>query len=615
MPSKEKMTLKAFWEAVEQRLDQCSADELRAILRAMAHETLPAGRQAFLAKLEPAAETGSAIQQAIGQEDLLADIGDLAREIKAAMKNAEEYWDEGYYDEWGDYHDDEDSLSPYEDFVEPLAALVERVDAVFDYGKLTLARKAYQKLYETLSLEDDHGRGVRISDLDQVDKAELWARYLRAVYETEPQASRPQALFEQMQQSRFGFGKPRAMLDDVIQISPKPLPDQDQFLKEWVAFLRKQKGADADAWLREAIRLSQGTAGLEKLALKEGKKRPRAYLDWFTALESEGKHAEVLAAAQQALLILPEKQPIRAAVADHLCVAASKLNDPQALRDGRWQAFEAQPGLGCLLDLQDTVAAGKEQLKWMRQAAEYLKDYIAHPPRKANSASAEWPPDDQEEEAWTDESVLVHAYLLAQDWDAAHKQVAHMQVLGWSYDTSSQGWCLAFFLALLAGCTDATMPANLKELWRSALRSSIGFGYGGMAYYNDYDDYEDKEGWVEADALASQDNRLPERIEHTYAQMLPNASLSKEQQTRFSAWCIDTANKRMQAIVGGQHRKSYDKAAVLVAACAEMLQAQGKDADAMLNSARESFPRHSAFQAELERAAGRMGRARTKKRK
>jgi hypothetical protein len=44
--------LKAFWATVEARLAACSADELRAILRAMANETPPTGRQAFLARLE-----------------------------------------------------------------------------------------------------------------------------------------------------------------------------------------------------------------------------------------------------------------------------------------------------------------------------------------------------------------------------------------------------------------------------------------------------------------------------------------------------------------------------------------------------------------------------------
>ena len=37
------------------------------------------------------------------------------------------------------------------------------------------------------------------------------------------------------------------------------------------------------------------------LARSEGKRRPRAYLDWCVALEEEGKPKEVLLAAQEAL--------------------------------------------------------------------------------------------------------------------------------------------------------------------------------------------------------------------------------------------------------------------------------------------------------------------------
>src|SRR3990172_12838530 len=109
MPHVDKMSMKAFWEAVERRLAACSTDELRAILRAMAQETPPAARQAFLDKLRPLPGTDAAIQQAVQQEDLLADIDDLARELKEQTGEA---YDEEYG--WGE-HDDEDSLGPYDE--------------------------------------------------------------------------------------------------------------------------------------------------------------------------------------------------------------------------------------------------------------------------------------------------------------------------------------------------------------------------------------------------------------------------------------------------------------------------------------------------------------------
>jgi len=581
LPQIEKMSLKSFWEAVEQRLAAYSADELRAILRTMAQETPPTERQAFLARLKPIAETAAAVQQALRQEDLLADIADLTHELKAEMERAE-YWEERYG--WDEYYDEEDSLGPYEDFVEPLIALFDRTDAVFDHGNYALARAAYQKLFAALGLEDGYGRGVSAEDLQSVDIGEACARYLRAVYETEPPAHRPQALFEQMRQVQSRLARPRPMLEDIIQISSKPLPDQDQFLSDWVAFLRGQGGSDADGWLREAVRLSQGTRGLEELARAEGKKRPRAYLDWFAALEQEGKHREVLAAAQEALQTLPNKLPIRAAIADHLCTAATKLNETDTLRAGRWEAFVAKPTLVHLLDLWDTAPTGEERTRLMRQAVQHVKDYFAHPSGRQEMETW-WGEDDFERPAWISKSVLAHAYLLAEDWDTAQQLAAREQVLGWSSSNNPQGLVMSFSLVLLSGKRSGTLPPNLTQLWQWGLQNSIGFGYWGGI---------DKE----------EDSTL-KRLERAYADRLSTASsLSHGKQEQVLSWCLDVAQQRVNAIVSNQRRGSYGKAAVLIAACAEVLrlQGKGKEAGALLDDVRNRFPRHRAFQAELKGA-------------
>jgi hypothetical protein len=179
---------------VEQRLAAYSTDELRAILRALAQEAPPSGRRAFLARLEPVGRAAVAASQMIQQGDLLADIDGLARELEDAMQHADA-WEERY--EWGEYYyDEEDSLGPYEEFVEPLVGLFDQAEAALDYGNLSLARAAYQGLFELLRTEDDYGRGVSASDLTGVDVGEAAARYLRAVYETEFPVHRPQALCE-----------------------------------------------------------------------------------------------------------------------------------------------------------------------------------------------------------------------------------------------------------------------------------------------------------------------------------------------------------------------------------------------------------------------------------
>ena len=568
------MSLKAFWEAVEQRLAAFSADELRAVLRAMAQETPPTERQEFLAKLQPMAKGADVVQQVLQQEDLLADIADLKQEVEEEMEQADD-WEEQHGWE-GEEYDEEDSLGPYSDFVEPLADLFDRTNAVFDYGNFALARAAYPELFAILELEDDYGRGLSAEDLKSVDIAEARARYLRVVYETETPAPRPQVLFEQMRRAQSWLARPRLALEGIIQISPKPLPDQDRFLRDWIAFLREQSGGDADGWLREAIRLAQGTPGLAELARAEGQKRPRAYLDWFAALEQEDKHREVLVAAQEALQTLPTRLPIRAAIADHLCIAAAKLGETETLRAGRWEAFVAKPSLVRLLDLWDAAPSGQEQTGLMQQAAQHAQSYLAHPPGRQETMGIWEIGDNLEAPGLIDKSVLAHAYLFAEEWEAAHQLAAREEVFGWSSSSNPQGLVVPSFLVLLSGRRPDALPPNLGQLWRQGLQNSVGFGYTG-------------EGTLT-------------RLERAYTARLSTVSWSRDRQERFLAWCLDVAQRRVDAIVGNQHRGSYDKAAVLIVACAEVLRLRGdvRGAEALLDDVRNRFPRHRSFQAELK---------------
>jgi len=573
MQSIENLSLKAFWEAVEQQLAALSADELRAVLRAMAQETLPADRRVFLATLTPP-QTTVDVAPYIPQEELLAQIDDLAQELAAAMEDADE-WEEQH--SWDSYYDDEDSLGQYEEFVESLAALFDQTQAAFDYGDFALACAAYQKLFAVLDMEDDYGRSVGLTDLSGVNAEETIARYLRAIYETTAPAERPAALYAQMPSMRTVLRR-RVMLDNLIQISPRPLPDQNTFLEAWIAYLRAQNatsGSDADAWLREAVWLAEGVTGLADLARAEGVMRPRAYLDWFTALLETEQYAEVITAAQAALQTLPAELPIRAAIADQLCTAAAKLDQPAVVREGRWQAFFAKPTEARLLDLWEAEPDPAARLVLMQQALRRVQTYKP-PASQPNFSVWNWG-DTLETPAAQSTTLLAHACMLAGEWDAAQQLAAPANVLGWTSATSHQALVIAVFLALLFGETPATLTDNLAQIWKSGVHRNVGF---------------------------STSSALALRFDRAYTAQFAQTQWSDDVQARYLAWCLEVARRRVEAIVGGQHRKSYDKAATLTAACAETLRQRGDlaAATAFVSEIRTRFPRHSAFQAELKRA-------------
>ena len=136
MPPTDKISLKTFWETVELRLAVCSAEQLRAIVRAQAQEVAPNGRQAFLDRLgpvEPGAPRGLRVRSS--RTICWQTSRSLATEVEAAMQNPPEPEE---HDEWGGY-DDEEEDDPYAEFAEPLVELFDRTQAAFDYGNLALA--------------------------------------------------------------------------------------------------------------------------------------------------------------------------------------------------------------------------------------------------------------------------------------------------------------------------------------------------------------------------------------------------------------------------------------------------------------------------------------------
>jgi hypothetical protein len=244
----------------------------------------------------------------------------------------------------------------------------------------------------------------------------------------------------------------------------------------------------------------------------------------------------------------------------------------------RWEAFRAKPSLTRLLDLWD-VTPGRERAQRMRTAAEHVKAYLAHPPRSWKWLEDGWDEENAEAPVWIERSLLAHAYLLAGKWNAAQQLAARDKSLGWSSGDSAQGLVVAFFLLLLAGKSAGRLPSNLMQLWQWALEYSTEF-----------------DAWNSADHTTAL-----KRLERTYGEVFANASLKRNQQEHVLSWCMLLAEKRVKAIVGGQHRGSYDKAATLLGACMEVLRSRGQQPTAteLLERVRNRFPRHRAFQALL----------------
>jgi hypothetical protein len=221
----------------------------------------------------------------------------------------------------------------------------------------------------------------------------------------------------------------------------------------------------------------------------------------------------------------------------------------------------------------------------MSQAAQHVQGTLSSQPDRVNAVWA----DTLESPVWPDKSVLAHAYLLAGDWDAAYRLAVPEQVLGWSSSHNTQGLVVSCCLVQMSGALPGQLPPNLTQLWHWELQNSTGFV-----------------SWYGADAGEAS---LLVRLQDAYTECLPEVALTRDQQAAFLAWCLDVVRRRVDAIVSNQHRGSYDRAALLLTSCTEVLRLLGKaqEARALLSDIRQQFRRHRAFQAELQAAVQRMG--------
>lgn len=560
--------LKQLMDTVEGIINNCTKEELGEILREMAKKVPKDGRLHLLDQLypytkerrkeQPHEEKGLA-------EDLLEKVDQFMAALEMEMQNKEE---PSYED---DYYDDEEGTF-YAEFKNDLEDLFDKTNTAFDYKHFRSARTAYEKLFQVFGMEDEYGGGIRVYDLPKVDIGSSLTRYYRSVLETEPAQDRPEILYHK-QQEYYEYGR-GISLKNILDITPEELSQRDEFLSNWIEFLKIRDEKLADFYLREAVILKKGIEGIKTLALSEGCKRPRAYLDWLRELVKNRDFASAIEAGQGALQVLDKELPIYSAISDQVKIAAENLGREDLVEESIWNSFFAKPDLHHLLELRKYFSNKGHYLEIMNKASARINDYLKIKP----PSIAEGPIEKDEAEKYASGSkiTLAHAYLLSKDWEKA-LALAHIEKeYGWSYSDNPQGLIVSVFLAIILGEPVDNQSPNLKELFGNYVEGQVSYLY-----------------------LEKRDLELKK----IYSEYIPQSSLGQKEEDILD-WCVSICEKRVNHIVGNQHRKSYDKAATLTVACSEVLKAKGKIAEAtnLVSHIKIQFPRHRAFQDELSRA-------------
>jgi hypothetical protein len=573
------LTLKEFISELNARLKKFSHDELNEIIRSQGMNLPPRERGDYLDRfVRPEVPKGKKKTK----KPTMSEGEFLLREIEAFGQRAEDYeytdgwgWDDEYGEEraWGD-----------DSWVEEIDSLFDRIDEFYEAGDYALARKAYEKLFEIYLAGNEDGRfsGHDPDEMIETDLEETGLKYLRSIYLSEKPSSRPEALLGGFTILSHFYRD--ATIHGMIHVSMEDLPELDEFGKQWIAYLKKQKaGRIVTGLLKEAVRLFEGVKGLETLALEKGHQFPGAFVDWLEALKNDKNDRETIRVAKFGLEELPDRLTIRARIADYLREAATRLDHKDLVEESLKEALYASPSLSRLLNLLDNARSGEQKVEYLNGALSRF-EAIRKRTEKRDFLETDFDRSPDLSENHLPENMEIYAYLLRGDYARTFDLLSSSKPLGWSSGNSPNAILVPFFLYCRWN-QDKKLAANLADLWKDATDVSIPFGI-----------------FFEEDRTPGDlGKRFRDHLERT----LKEFPIPEKERDEYFFGAEKAACKRADAIVSEKHRQSYWKAAQLLLAVAETHWSNGRVAEGqkLVSRFKEKYNRHHAFKSELQKAA------------
>jgi hypothetical protein len=571
-----KLAMGPYLARIEEACRPLSKDELIGIVLSLAKEVPGAGRGEFLDNLLamlPKKAGARATVDSFTETNLPDVIETLKQGILERMDSIEDgsYWDtydeeEEEEEEEEDYYyseDDPDLLSASQK--EKLAAFFQEADRFFLHGLAEEALTVYGALFDLI---EEVSAGGYLPDFN-VDLREARARYCRCVYDLAGADERVRLMLAAMavDQPEHDFAsvlsREYPCLQDVIDAQTGDLPGFADFLHAWEkALARMGFTEDRLAELRlEAAYFSDDLAKIGNLARSWQDKQPLGYLYWLKQLERKEEWRQVLAVAREALAKLEPGQA-KEEVASHLVTAGQHLGDASLVLDGKREQFKANICDANLVALVDE--AGKQG----KRAGELASICVLL--RKPGKT-----PEGQH-------VLLAKALLMAGELHEAFPLAKKDKESGWSHGNAA-GLLFGSILYLVSGKRGDCSLINDLLKWYATQTAIFSYGFSVA-------------GEIEPSCCE-------EIRQGLNAREVPTKDLAE-----YFQWARMIGEKRINRIVSSKHRSAYDRAAGVLGALAEALEASGQQDKArqlLRDYFHDRFSRFAAFRREVKAAVGR----------
>ncbi len=550
------MNYNEFMKTVDKKLSAMSEKEKTRWIRNIARITKEHKRIEFLGSLNEKWEFPQVIYEKDKIEKWCEEVedGEIYFECSGYEVYGEDYWDNDYEYDYYDIFEINESLSKAYDMAKSLLFQKEYNEALLLYNRLLglqfLVIDRDTGEYNEMELEDVIGEGLII-----LNSKEIVLNLMYAIYQTADGKDRAAELYGYLTWDMCKDIK----IEEIFITGPEEPKGIDSFMKEWISFLKDTDGDRAGELLLEACLYQGGIGLLCEIAREKSSKHPILYKYACEYLLNEDKIPECEKLGLEAIGILSKNLIVRGEIADLTAKAAAQLKKIDIVNRCYEAAFYSESTLNNylrLFELPDYVNITKE-------AAEHTKTLPEDSMRGFRNKDKQMMAN-----TLTKDHKDVISFFNGEFDYIYNNCIKDKSTLGWS--SGFKGIAVPLFILLLNKDDKITIAG--KRIINEIIYR-LGFAE------NDAESFLDK-----------------------FLNWKRKINLTREQYEKYILWLKEEVDKRTEAVVGGGYRKSYYKAAILIAALGETLESDGmtNGRAVTIEYYKKAHSRKRAFKGEFE---------------
>lgn len=475
------------------------------------------------------------------------------------------YWYEDYSDGYWNSRD----VWEYEDpdgIIQMLIPIINLAQDSMNDCWYEEALSIYDRLLDLEIYANDGGDGVTVGlqelvaeELLKLDLTSICLNTLYCDYQVQDRTKRVEDIHTYFRYPLFQ----KIQIQDMFQVGRQQLDDENDFWNEWIQYLLVSENNTDSRLLKEAIEFCCDEQMVSDFAEKYYNSHPALYLYAIDACVRKRNVQKALQLSKSAMEKLDVQWRIRSEIAKKAAEIADSLDAVEEKNDYLYEAFRSDSNVKNFLylfenrDLAEKYGMNCKDLLPVGGYSTNMELRMTYKEKDFNYLSQD-----------TYNALL---FLMGEFTATRQKCKNTTNSLGWSSSFIRKGLSL-FLLYLYDGEYMGTETA-IREI-------------GGL-----YGRSEEMDGETFFEMLKKWKTYYP---------------MEQAEREEILNWSEKIIEKRVEAIVGGQHRRQYGEVAKWLGALAEIRESWGEKGIKLnlREKYRKKYPRHSAFQGELNSYLG-----------